>query len=230
MTLEDLLGTQLEVLRLPELNSSNKGKEQDRRGGIGDSRAGTSSQHGGLYKTSKPSIPLAPKDEAKDDSNGAGKEEEQAETPAERKKRERSYQIPTKGGGPYKGHAFVVLRNAEMAEAALSRWNWDERGKRKEGQVSRVDEEEAEDHDDEDDDELENDAGSECKEPRLEDDRGEESSEQAERAKPQPPERSIQERADLCGFRVMPMYVASPFASHRVLGSGLTLKAGSTSS
>lgn len=50
------------------------------------------------------------------------------ESPGQRNKRLKSYQIPL-NGGPFKGFAFAVFDEADRVRAAMEKHSWDERGK-----------------------------------------------------------------------------------------------------
>ena len=154
-----------------------------------------------------------------DTANGA-----EEETPLQRRQSERMYALPT-DGGPFKGFAFAVLRDADRAKAACERWNWDDRGKAKAGPVKQ----EEEMADDDDDDEEENEVGNEIEDDDITGGSGDtkqdeegvteqpvadgsevpdasvEPSSVAKKEKPKAPVLPAAERADRSGFRMMPM-------------------------
>jgi hypothetical protein len=205
--LSELLETDIQVLRLPELHSSKTttdGSEAPKT--INDA-------HFSLYGSGRQSAPDKKGKGRADTQDATADEAEEEETPLQRRQRQRAYALP-KDGGPFKGFAFVVLRDQDKAEAAHARWNWDERGRAKtsvDGSPQAIDDydldEEVEPGGQED--ETDHLAIGETRDALQGDAKEGIASEEAETLPDKKPAEDVEVpaavRADRSGFRLMPM-------------------------
>ena len=177
--LTELLESPLEALRLPELYDP----------------ATAASSVGTPTETSRDLLShntysLESRDYGKTSKNRKGKQRE-----------EREYMLPG-NGGPFKGFAFVVMRDKDKAKAALERWNWEERGKMPANLRTAL---LANQHEKDDEGDIRDDIS--------EDEQDEGDAQEVsdyllgKKEKESGPRESPKDRADSTGFRVMPMYV-----------------------
>lgn len=176
--LSELLGSPLEALRLPRLFNP-AAASSERMTITAESRQRSDNLRSLADRDSK----------AARDRKGKQKEKIDCNLPA--------------NGGLFKGYAFVVLKSVAKANAALERWNWENRGR-----VATFRARATTQDDDENDSDVEE-GGHE-----ISDDQQDELDALEIEAyllgKPAKQPQSIvslQEQADLCGFRVMPMSV-----------------------
>lgn len=207
--LSEILDTDIEVVRLPELYSpKNSGPEKSDVNNVHFSLYGSAVQSNKERKGKGKADPDQPSSTGTD------------QTSAQRRQRERAYALP-KGGGPFKGFAFAVLRDGDKAQAAYERWDWQNRGKTIQSRLTEAlsdDEDDKTSPEDSEPEETEVDAQAadgEDQETAIDPTtiRAEEVSENGEEAndepvelnKPNEPVGAAATRADRSGFRMLPM-------------------------